>query len=186
MDNPMNTFHFRVMAVKFWFRYRSGLPAQAIAEAGIRPGDTVLDFGCGPGGFSVQAARVAGEKGTVFALDILPLAARYVARRARKVGVTNIKTITSGLETDLSDRSVNVILLYDIFHHLSKPEPILAELHRVLMDDGVLSVSDHHLTAERLVAGITASGLFRLEQKGKRTYTFTKSGKRGRLAARAA
>ncbi len=186
MESPMSSLHFRLMAAKFWFRYRSGLPAEAIAEAGIRPGDTVLDFGSGPGGFSVEAARTVGQKGKVFALDILPLAAAYAARRARRAGVTNIQTVTSDRETGLADKSVNVVLLYDIFHHLPDPKPILAELHRVLMDDGVLSVSDHHLTGERIISGITASGLFRFEEKGKRTYTFAKAGKRGRMAVRAA
>jgi ubiquinone/menaquinone biosynthesis C-methylase UbiE len=186
MDHIMNTFHFRLMAAKFWFRYRSELPKEAVAEAGIKPGDTVLDFGCGPGGFSVEAARVVGEKGRVYALDIMPLATRYVTRYGRKAGVTNIRTITSGRETGLDAKSVDVILLYDILHHLSEPEPILAELSRVLADDGVLSVSDHHLGDERIIAGITGSGLFRYEGKGARTYTFSKASKRGRRAGRPA
>jgi ubiquinone/menaquinone biosynthesis C-methylase UbiE len=175
MEKPMKNLKFRLMAARFWFRYRSSLPEEAIIEAGIKPGDTVLDFGCGPGGFSVEAARVVGQQGRVFALDILPLAAAYVARRAKKEGLDNIETITSGLKTGLATKSADVVLLYDIFHHLTEPRPILAELSRVLKDDGRLSASDHHLTDDQIIAGITASGYFRFEEKGKRTHSFSKA-----------
>jgi len=175
MDKPMNNLMFRLMAAFFWFRYRSALPQEAIAEARIQPGDTVLDFGCGPGGFSVAAARIAGKKGRVYALDILPLAATYVARYAKKAGVANLRTITSGHETGLADKSVDVVLLYDILHHLKEPGPILAELSRVMKKDGSLSVTDHHLKGDNIVSRITGSGLFRLAGKGKRTHTFTKA-----------
>ncbi len=185
MDKPMNPFAFRMMSAILWFRYRGPHPAEALAEAGIRPGYTVLDFGCGPGGFSIAAAALVGKKGRVYALDIQPLAARSVKRKAQECGLTNVETITSGLDTDLADKSVDVVLLYDIFHFFKEPDAVLAELHRVLADDGVLSASDHHLKGERLVDGITASSLFTLSDKGKRTYTFSKAGVRGRRAAQA-
>jgi len=175
MEKPMKNLRFRIMAAEFWFRYRSSLPKEAIAEAAVVPGDTVLDFGCGPGGFAVEAARVAGPGGMVYALDIMPLAARYVKRYAKKAGVANVQTITSGLETALADRSVDVVLLYDIFHHLPRPDAILTELARVLKDTGRLSVSDHHLDEGEIVAGITKSGHFRFMEKGRRTITFMKA-----------
>jgi ubiquinone/menaquinone biosynthesis C-methylase UbiE len=186
MNAVLRKIDFHLMAAILWFRYRSSLPAEAIAESAVKPGDIVLDFGCASGGFSVAAARVVGNHGTVYALDINPLSTDYVARRARKAGVTNIRTITSGQETGLDAKSVDVILLYDILHHLPEPEPILAELFRVLTDDGVLSVSDHHLTDDPIIASITGSGLFRSEAKGARTFTFSKAGKRDRGAARVA
>jgi ubiquinone/menaquinone biosynthesis C-methylase UbiE len=175
MNKPMNSLAFRVMSALLWFRYRGPHPAQALDEAGVRPGNTVLDFGCGPGGFSIAAAALVGKKGRVYALDIQPLAARTVKKKARERGLGNIETITSGLDTGLTDKSVNVVLLYDIFHFFEEPGVILTEIHRVLADDGVLSASDHHMKGPRLVAAITGSGIFQLKESGKRTYTFTKS-----------
>ncbi|MBN2223268.1 MAG: class I SAM-dependent methyltransferase [Deltaproteobacteria bacterium] len=177
MHTLLKNLDFHLMAAMLWFRYRSSLPAEAIAEAGVKPGNTVLDFGCGSGGFSTRASHVAGKNGRVYALDINPLAATYVARRAKKKGLNNIQTITSGLKTGLADKSVNVVLLYDILHHLTEPGPILAELSRVLKDSGRLSASDHHLTDDQIIAGITTSGYFRFEEKGKRTYSFSKAGR---------
>jgi 23S rRNA (uridine2552-2'-O)-methyltransferase len=39
----------------------------------LRPGMTVVDLGAAPGGWSQYAARQVGERGTVIALDILPI-----------------------------------------------------------------------------------------------------------------
>jgi 23S rRNA (uridine2552-2'-O)-methyltransferase len=39
----------------------------------IRPGMTVLDLGCAPGGWSQVAAELVGHKGRVIASDILPM-----------------------------------------------------------------------------------------------------------------
>ena len=182
MDKPMNSIAFRVMSAFLWFRYRGQHPAEALAEAGVRSGDTVLDFGCGPGGFSIAAASLVGKKGKVYALDIQPISARTVTNKAEKRGLANIEPITSGRDTGLADKSVDVVLLYDIFHFFKDPDAILSELHRVLKDGGVLSASDHHIKGQRLVEGITRSGLFRLESNGKRTHTFSKAGKRSTAA----
>lgn len=175
MDKPMNSLAFRMMSAFLWFRYRGSHPAQALAEAGVRTGDTVLDFGCGPGGFSLAAAGLVGKMGKVYALDIQPLAAETVMKKAEERGLGNIVTITSNCRTGLTDGSADVVLLYDIFHFFTEPDAVLAELHRVLKDGGRLSASDHHLKGERLVEGVTRSGLFRLEGKGRRTHTFSKA-----------
>ena len=179
MDRPMNSLAFRIMSALLWFRYRGSHPAQALAEAGVRSGDTVLDFGCGPGGFSIAAASLVGKKGRVYALDIQPLAARTVKKKARERGLANIETITSGSIRDSGDKTVDVVLLYDIFHFFKEPDAVLAELHRVLKDGGVLSASDHHIKGQRLVAGITRlRPLSARRTTARRTHTFSKAGER--------
>jgi len=55
-----------------------------------------------------------------------------------------------------------------------KPNEVLAELHRVLKPNGILSLSDHHLKEDEIRTKITDKGLFRLLRKGERQYTFFK------------
>ena len=40
----------------------------------IKPGMVVVDLGCAPGGWSQAAKSLVGDKGSVFAIDILPMA----------------------------------------------------------------------------------------------------------------
>lgn len=46
--------------------------------------------------------------------------------------LTNVEIIHSDRKTGLPDYSIDVALLYDILHDLSKPNEVLEELHRVL------------------------------------------------------
>jgi len=172
MNRPMPSVAFNMMAAMFkvrdWLRPRR----EFLVEAGVRPGDRVLDFGCGPGAYVPDAAEMAGELGRVYALDMHPLAVQRVRKMAEKHGLTNVETIESDCDTGLPDASVDVVLLYDVFHMLSEPGAVLAEVHRVLRPGGALSVNEPHMDEWDLVAGVSAGGLFRLASRGERTYTF--------------
>jgi len=175
MDKPMSNFMFRFMS--FGFRFRDiFLPRKNILkEVGIKSGFCILDYGCGPGSYTIIAAQLVGESGKIYALDIHPLAVQGVRNIALKKRLTNIEAILSDGATGLPDESIDVALLYDTLHDLSKPDEVLAELHRVLKPNGILSFNDHHLKEEKeIIAKITGKGLFRLSRRGKRVYNFHK------------
>jgi len=88
-----------------------------------------------------------------------------------------VETIQSDRATGLPDASVDVVLLYDIFHLLDDPDGVLRELYRVLKPNGTLSISDHHMKEDGIVSGVTSGGLFELTNKGKKTYGFAKGRK---------
>jgi ubiquinone/menaquinone biosynthesis C-methylase UbiE len=174
MDKPMSNFDFQFMSVGYKFRDFFLPRKNILEEVGIKPGFHVLDYGCGPGGYIIPLAGLVGKSGKVYALDIHPLAIQRVKDIASKKQLTNVETILSDCQTGLSDNSLDAVLLYDIFHHLSDPDVVLKELHRVLKPDGILSFSDHHMKEKEIVAVVTNSGFFRLLRKGQRTYTFLK------------
>jgi ubiquinone/menaquinone biosynthesis C-methylase UbiE len=143
-----------------------------LGEVDIKPGFRVLDYGCGPGSYSICAARLVGDGGRVYAADIHPLAAKTVARRAKAAGLGNVETIRTSRETGLPDGGVDVVMVYDVFHHFGEPERLLGEFHRVLKPGGVLSFSDHHMKKEEIVPAVTGSGLFELKKINRHTYSF--------------
>jgi len=145
-----------------------------LKEVGIKPGFHVLDYGCGPGSYITPLAELVGESGKVYALDIHPLAIQKVRDIASKKQLANMETILSDCQTGLPDNTLDAVLLYAAFHHLSDPDVVLKELHRVLKPEGILSFSDRHMKEKKIVAALTNSGLFRLLKKGQRTYTFLK------------
>ena len=174
MDSPMSSLDFRVMSLGFKIRDLVRPRSLVLKEAAIEPGSTVLDYGCGPGSYTAALARSVGPNGHIYALDINPAAIRVTERLAARRKIENLTTILSDCATGLPDASVDVALLYDTFHHLSRPEDILTELHRVAKPGGLLSFSDHHMKEQEILAGVTGSGLFELERKGKNTYSFRK------------
>ena len=174
MDKPMPNIGFKCMSLAFKFRDFL-LPRKfVLEEVDIKPGFHILDFGCGPGSYSVIASELVGWTGKVYALDIHPLAIQRIQNTVSKKKLTNLQTICSDCLTDLLNSSIDVVLLYDTFHHLSNPDLVIEELHRILKPHGVISFSDHHMKEETILPHLTGKGMFKLSRKGRKTYSFSK------------
>jgi ubiquinone/menaquinone biosynthesis C-methylase UbiE len=172
----MNALSFNMMTL--WFKLRDMLtpPKNVLSEAGIKPGFHVLDYGCGPGSFSIAAAELVGQSGRVYAADINPLAVQRVQNAAASKGMGNVETIHTDCATGLQDHSLDLVLLYDTYHDLTDPDSVLQELHRILKPAATLSFSDHHMKENDILDQVTRRGLFELSSQGQKTFTFSKRG----------
>lgn len=175
MKESISNFDFKIMSFVYRIRDLFNHPENFLKETGIKPGYFVLDYGCGPGGYSIAGARMVGKSGKVYALDINPLAVNQVKSIALKKKLKNIDIISSDCKTGLPRGNVDIVLLYDVFHDLSNPDEVLKEIHRVLKPNGILSFSDHHLTEDEILSKIKNKGLFNLNKKNMKTYSFVRS-----------
>jgi ubiquinone/menaquinone biosynthesis C-methylase UbiE len=134
--------HFKMMSLVHETLY--GLfrdPYKALNAAGLEPGQKVLEAGCGPGFFTVPAARIVGEGGSVLALDINPLAVERVQRKVAQEGVTNVKTVLAdAAQTGLPGQGFDLIFLFGLAHPIGSMDGILSELHRLLKPGGILAI----------------------------------------------
>jgi ubiquinone/menaquinone biosynthesis C-methylase UbiE len=165
---------FRIMSLALKVRDLRRPRMKILQEASLKQGFNVLDYGCGPGSYIVPLAELVGGSGRIYALDANPLAVRVVEGLTAKKGLSNVQTILSDCDTGLPPASINVVLLYDILHDLKNRDMVLAELFRVLKPGGILSVSDHHLKQNEIMARATDNGLFTLLTKGENTISFLK------------
>ena len=174
MNKLFSDFGFSMMSL--WFKLRDLLapPEAILSEAGIEPGFHLLDYGCGPGSYSIVAARLVGRSGRVYAADVNPLALERVKGAASKNGLTNIETIHTDCATGLENSTMDVVLLYDTYHDLAAPDDVLEELHRILKPGSILCFSDHHMKEAEILDKITNRDLFALSGRGERTYSFLK------------
>jgi ubiquinone/menaquinone biosynthesis C-methylase UbiE len=164
---------FKLMALSYKVRDLLRPRLDIVGEAGMKMGFQVLDYGCGPGSYVVPVIRLIGDAGTLYALDVNPLAVKSVQKLASKKKLSNVRVILSDGATGLPPASTDVVLLYDILHDLDNRAAVLAELHRVLKPEGILSLSDHHLQEEDIISRVTQGGLFKLKSKGKKTLSFS-------------
>ncbi len=176
MDKLKEKIDFQLMVLTYKLRDLFSPREKVLSEVAIEAGFRLLDYGCGPGGHIVPAARLVGKSGHVYAVDIQPDAVQRVQRIASRRQLANVEAICSNCNTGLPGRTADVVLLYDTFHDLSDPGSVLRELHRVLKPDGMLSFSDHHMKEDEILAKVTGDGLFRFVSKGKQTYAFRKRG----------
>ena len=166
---------FRVMSAFFKLRDLITPPGEVLQSVGLKPGMRVLDFGCGPGSFAVSAAEVVGCTGRVYAVDRHPLAVERVRRESARKGLANLEAIPTDGATGLEDESVDLALLFDIFHSLDHPDHVLAEICRVLKPAGTLWVSDHHLKAGEIRSGVGAAGPVVFSERRGHLFRFNKS-----------
>jgi len=139
-----------------------------LAEVGVDTGKTVLDFGCGTGTYTIPAARLVGDEGKVYALDMRKKALDEMEDKARKDGLKNIVRLetSGGVKIPLGSKTVDLILLIDVLHEIDDREGLFEEAYRVLKPGGALIVYPMHLAREmRRIEKLAAARGFRLEDR---------------------
>jgi ubiquinone/menaquinone biosynthesis C-methylase UbiE len=117
-------------------------PVETLKGAGIRPGQEVLEVGCGTGFFTIPSAGLVGEEGRVYTIDAHPLPIQQVARKVRDAGLTNVRLIMAdAIDTGLAGESIDLVLLFGVIPSPTLPlNRLLPEMHRVLRPKGALAV----------------------------------------------
>ena len=108
-----------------------------LAALEVKKGSTVCDLGCGNGFYTLKLAEMVGEEGSVLAVDIQAEMLEMVNARVKEKKVGNVKTILAGEEDPgLEAASVDLVLMVDVYHELSKPAEVLAKVKKSLKKDG--------------------------------------------------
>ena len=116
-------------------------PFKALHAAGLKADQQVLEVGCGPGFFTIPAAKIVGERGSILSLDINPLAVEHVQQKIKAEGVTNARTMRAhAARTGLPDRGFDLVFVFGFARPIGGMESIWPEIHRLLKGAGVLSV----------------------------------------------
>lgn len=116
---------------------------QLVAQAGIEPGATVVEIGCGTGNVLALAARVAPDT-TVIGLDPDREALAIADRKMRRAGLAVRLDHGYADRLPYTDSSVDRVLSSLMFHHLPAAEQsaALREVRRVLVPGGRLHLLD--------------------------------------------
>lgn len=134
---------------------------ERVEKFGIEEGMTVVDYGCGPGRYAVKFAKMVGENGRVYAVDIHELAIEAVNKRIREDSLKNVEPILiQGYNSTLPDDVADVVCAIDMFFVIKNPAEFLAELKRIVKNDGMLVIDDGHQPRSMTREKILGSGLW--------------------------
>ena len=99
--------------------------SKMLSEVGIGEGQSVLDFGCGSGTYSISAAKLVGRNGRIYSLDVSQGALEKLSRKAEKEGLDNIVTLLSSgsVEIPIDNETLNHVLLIDVLQEISGELP---------------------------------------------------------------
>jgi SAM-dependent methyltransferase len=115
-----------------------------VRHAALKPGEIVLDVGCGAGLDSLLAAQAVGPSGRVIGLDLLEEMCERGRAHAKEVGVDAWTEFVRGEMEDipLPDASIDVVISNGVINLSPRKSRVLAEIRRVLRPDGRLAVAD--------------------------------------------
>ncbi len=121
----------------------------------LRPGQTVLDLGCGSGVDSLLAARRVGPAGKVIGVDMVEEMLVVARANAAAVGVSNADFRLGRADAlPVPDSTVDVVISNGVFNLCVDKPAVVAELFRVLRPGGRVQMADillePHVTPEEL------------------------------------
>jgi len=137
--------------------------AAVLSNAGIKRGFVVVDYGCGPGVYSVAAGQIAGESGKVFALDARERPLERVREKAAAAHVTNIETIKLSrdeVKIPAAAAGVDAVIIYDVLHDINDKPALIREVWRILKPHGLLTAFPMHWGNEPFLMLMNKLGMF--------------------------
>ncbi|MDR5589804.1 class I SAM-dependent methyltransferase [Christiangramia sp. SM2212] len=150
--------------------------SQLIKNMKISPEDTIADIGAGSGYHVFKTAPLA-SKGLVYAVDIQDEMLNVIEQQKEKTGINNIEIVKgSEKEVNLPEKSVDKILMVDVYHEFSYPVEMLQSMRKALREDGKIYLVEyrgedesipikklHKMTEEQAVKEFNANG-FKLKE----------------------
>jgi ubiquinone/menaquinone biosynthesis C-methylase UbiE len=162
-------------------RARMQPPELMLERAGLQAGMRVLEIGCGSGAFLPTAARMAGENGQTFGLDIQVDMLRQLQVRLNKTGITRTTPLlavqASATHLPFADNSLDLIYMVTVLFEIPDVPGVLAECRRVLKPGGILANTEFLPDPDYVDAASTCEVLqeagFRLEWVAGNLWNYT-------------
>ena len=136
-------------------------PEAVLDAMALEPGDVVADIGCGSGFYARRMARRVQPGGTVYCEDIQPEMLEIMQQLADAEEVSGIESVL-GTFTDpmLPEGEIDWLIIADVYHEMSDPEPMLANIRESLSPKGRVALLEYRVedgTGDQIKADHTMS-----------------------------
>jgi ubiquinone/menaquinone biosynthesis C-methylase UbiE len=143
-------------------------PASNLEKLGITHGMKIVDVGAGSGFYTIEAAKLTGPSGRVYAVDVQKDLLERLRSQAGTVGVRNIEVVWANAEkiggTKLRESIADRLIVSNVLSQIEKPDDFALEMKRLCKPGGKLMLIDWSetspLSPQHLVSEQSAKTLF--------------------------
>jgi SAM-dependent methyltransferase len=129
--------------------------ATPVFRANLRPGEVVLDLGCGAGLDLILAARAVGPSGRAIGIDIAEPMVQRAEQSLAALGLRHAEARVAFAEAlPLADASIDCVLANGILNLTPDKAGVLAEVARVLRPGGRFVLAETTLRYELPLDGV--------------------------------
>ncbi|MBA3567528.1 MAG: methyltransferase domain-containing protein [Actinobacteria bacterium] len=109
----------------------------------LKPGEQVLDLGCGAGTDSLIAAQMVGSEGSVAGIDMTAEMLEKARAAAVELGAENVEFVEGEVERlPFADMSFDVVISNGVIDLVPDKDAVFSEIHRVLRPGGRIQIAD--------------------------------------------
>jgi len=121
-------------------------PIKNIEQFGVDPGMKVADLGSGAGFYSLEAAKIIGGSGKVYAVDVQQELLVKLKNEARQQSITNIEILWGDIDemggSRIQDSAVERVIIANVLFQTDDKETVVKEANRILKPEGMILLVD--------------------------------------------
>ncbi len=118
--------------------------AKMLMDLGVKQGDSVIDFGCGKGLYTIPLSQVVGKKGCVYAIerdeDVIAVLLERLPFFPTAVVVKLLKGDDLEMTNTIAARTIDSIFVFDVLQYIKDWDLLFSYFFRVIKPEGSIFI----------------------------------------------